>query len=92
MSYKRVKISPIAYVTHADFRKFVVENSDMEYNDVCDMVHDRILTVRQRFCRRFDYIDSSVHNWCKNDEEIKWMRAFYEAYPEFDEVMFVFDN
>jgi hypothetical protein len=81
----------IHYVDSSDMIEFIDKNSDMEWNDVCDFVRDNNICdgYGPTFWNKYEIINSPQHY---NEEQVKWVGAFFEAHPWIDRMMIVFDS
>ncbi len=80
------------YVSEGDMIEFISENAPMDWNNCCSFVRDN------NICGN----DGSIY-WAKeiiknakpedyNEEQIKWVGAFFEAHPWIEKMMIVFDD
>lgn len=79
----------IYYVSEADMINFICENSDMEWNEICDFARDEeIIGDEGRiFWNITDFEDDDY-----NEAQTKWVKAFFEAHPWITKMMIVFDD
>lgn len=77
------------YVSEGSFIKFVNENSNMEWNTICDLVRDEnVFNEEGR-----TYYDGKIEKESWNtDFGVEWINKFYDAHPFMENVMFVFDD
>ena len=75
------------YVSEYDIIKFIEQNSDMEWNQICDYVRKHNIVA----------VDDRVAFWEKeylqncNEHQLKWIGAFFEAHPFIEKMYVVFD-
>lgn len=91
------------YISEGEMVHFINENSDMEWNDVCDFLRDKkILNPAEgmRHVTKSELYNKNVDDYIKkgyhSKEYIEWMRAFFETHEKeldgIEEIMFVFDD
>lgn len=89
------KKDPIYYyalVDDADIIKFISVNAPMEWNDCCDFVREHDIVsgeIGPTFWEKEDIINSSEEY---NEEQVKWITAFFETHPWIERMMVVFDD
>ena len=82
----------IDYIDQSVMINFIKENSDMEWNDVCDFAnHNIFFQERNSLYEKSALYDKNAEKKFES-EQLKWMRGFFEAHPFLKEVMFVFDD
>lgn len=78
------------YVSDADMIRFISKNAPMDWNKCCDFVREH------NICGEEGPIywtkDILVKPELYNEEQIKWIGAFFEAYPFIEKFMLVFDD
>lgn len=80
----------IYFVDSADMIRFIEQNSDMEWNDVCDFVREEDI----------EQPDLNLTMWSKQEleedhiteQQKKWVGAFFEAHPWIDQIALVFNS
>lgn len=82
--------SSIHFVSDADMIKFISENAPMDWNKCCRFViaHDICGEDGPIFWDK----DVLSHPAEYNEEQIKWVGAFFEAHPWIERMMIVFDD
>lgn len=79
------------YISESDIIRFISENAPMDWNKCCRFVRDKHITSG----------DGDKIYWTKqqlskskslNEEQIKWISAFFEAHPWIERMMIVFDD
>ena len=81
------------YVSDADMIGFIEENSDMEWNTVCDFVREQGITsdgYGPAYWEKEEMKSATIDEY--NAEQIKWINAFFDAHPWIDRMMVVFDD
>ena len=79
------------YVSEGDLIRFIDENSDMGWNNICDYIVEKEITSEEErsYYDRRDFIDGSD---CYNEHQVKWIGAFFEAHPWIRKMVLVFDD
>jgi hypothetical protein len=86
------KTNQIHYVETSDIVRFIRENSDMGHNTVCDFIRDHNICGDEYgpgYWNKQELIDSPEGY---NEEQIKWISAFFEAHPWIEQMMIVFND
>lgn len=85
------KEKSIYYVSDADIIQFISENYKMDWNKCCEFVSDNNITGKEG--RVFWTKESILKNpKAYNEEQVRWIGAFFEAHPWIESMMIVFDD
>jgi hypothetical protein len=82
----------IHYIDNADFIEFISTNAPMDWNECCDFVKEQGITSddgNKVYWVKQDLLD---HPEEYNEEQMKWVTAFFEAHPWIEKMMVVFDD
>jgi hypothetical protein len=84
----------IHYVDDVDLIRFISENTSMglSWNKCCDFVRDNNIVSydgNKVYWVKQDLIDRPEEY---NEEQVKWVTAFFEAHPWIEKMMVVFDS
>jgi len=94
MPYKPVlkQESPLHYVSDARMIEFIVQNSNMQWNPVCDFV--RKVGICSDSGEPVLWEKDEIVNSPKayTEEQVKWVGAFFEAHPWIERMMLTFDD
>ena len=80
------------YVDDGDLIRFISENAPMGWNKCCDFVREQGITSvdgNKVYWVKQDLLDYPEHY---NEEQMKWVSAFFEAHPWIEKMMVVFDD
>ena len=79
------------YVSDADIISFIEKNSKMDWNECCDFVRDNDIVGDdgKAFWEKEELLQSPEDY---NEEQVKWVGAFFEAHPWIESMMVVFDD
>lgn len=81
------------YISDADMIQFISENAPMDWNECCDFVRDNDITNSEEgraYWKRENIENAQPGHY--NEEQIKWIGAFFEAHPWIERMMIVFDD
>lgn len=83
----------IIYVSEADMIGFIEDNSNLNWNSICELARDEnIFNEEGRTCWTKATLESDYFKNNCSDFTKEWMLAFFEAHPFINKVMFVFDD
>lgn len=82
----------IFYISDADMIKFIAANSDMKWNDVWNFARNKHITPSDRGQIFWNKDGIAMFPNEHNQEQIKWVGAFFEAHPWIVRMMIVFDD
>jgi hypothetical protein len=80
----------IAYVSDADMIEFISENAPMEWNKCCDYVRDNGITGSEG--KVYWTKDILKRPKLYNEQQVKWITAFFDTHPWIEKFMCVFDD
>lgn len=82
----------ITYVSDAQMIRFISTNAPMDWNECCDFVrkHDITNSDDNGGALWDDSILKRPQDY--NDEQVKWITAFFQAHPFIKKMMVVFDD
>ena len=84
----------IHYVSEANLVRFVSQNAPMEWNEACNFIRAKGLTSDEGdtvYWTKDDISDPKKKRYY-NDDQIKWITAFFDAHPWIEKMMVVFDD
>ena len=96
MEYKPVlkQEAPLHYVSDSDMIKFIEQNSDMKWNDICEFVRKVGICSPEGepvYWVKTDIEDERQAKYY-NDDQVKWVKSFFEAHPWIERMMLIFDD
>lgn len=82
----------IYYISTSDMIKFIEANSNMEWNNICDFVRKEGIASEES--DRTYWVKDDLLRYSKeyNEEQKKWIGAFFEAHLWIERMMIVFDD
>jgi hypothetical protein len=84
----------IHYVSEADMVRFVSQNAPMEWNEACKFIRNKGLTSDEG--EKVYWTKESIHKpdakKYHNEDQLKWIVAFFDAHPWIERMMVVFDD
>jgi hypothetical protein len=87
-----VQTEPIHYVDSSKMIEFISINAPMVWNNCCDFVRYHDICNGEfgpAYWEKEDIINSPEGY---NDEQVKWITAFFETHPWIERMMIVFDD
>ena len=97
MSEEKIKYIPVVekadaqhYVSDGDMINFITTNSGMDWNVCCDYVRDKNITGEEGVAFWDKDILKNPQEY--NEDQIKWIGAFFEAHPWIERFMLNFDD
>lgn len=75
------------YVDEADFIKFIEQNSDYNWDYLCDICRDEIFGSEGKV-----YYANKPALKYHTEFAVKWVGAFFDAHPFMSKIMIVFDD
>ncbi len=84
----------LTYVSDADMIKFISTNAPMDWNECCKFVRKNNITSDGLGGGNHVYWDKDILKNPKNynENQVKWIGAFFEAHPFIESMMIVFDD
>lgn len=86
------KSQAIYYVDSSEITKFICQNSEMEWNFVCNFVKKHNITDNEYGKMFWDKNDLIMMPNQFNQEQLYWVGGFFEAHPWIEKMMIVFDS
>lgn len=85
------KEESIYYVDECDIMEFISINHPMDWNECCEFVIKHSITndTGRVYWEKKDLIELPQYY---NDEQLKWIGAFFDAHPWIEKMMVVFDD
>lgn len=83
---------PTHYVSDADMIRFISENAPMDWNKCCDFVRKHNICSREDGPAFWNKEEVLTEPDDFNEEQVKWISAFFEAHPWIERMMIVFDD
>lgn len=80
----------IFFIDSADMIRFIEQNSDMTWNEVCDFIRNTDITQPDLYTTRWGREELQEDH--VTNEQRKWIGAFFEAHPWMDQIAIVFDS
>jgi hypothetical protein len=80
------------YVSESEMIKFISENAPMDWNKCCDFVRKHDITGWNGGVAHWDKTDIIKNAKEYNEEQVKWVGAFFEAHPWLNAMVLVFDD
>lgn len=74
------------YVSEADLIRFIEENSNYGWDQLCDTTRDKV------FSEGKTYYSGKPTGKYYDEFTIEWVGAFFDAHPFMKKIMFVFDS
>lgn len=87
--FKTREIEKIDLIDIAYIIQFIVDNSDIKWDDACDISRDILSDSEYTFFSREDVEDYEIEF---GDNSMIWVKKFYEAYPKYDNICFLFTD
>lgn len=78
------------YISDADMIRFISTNAPMDWNECCDFVRKHNICGEEGPIMWTKHILSNPEKY--NEQQIKWIGAFFEAYPFIETFMLTFDD
>ena len=82
--------SSIYYVDSSDMIKFIRENSKMKHNDICDFVREKNICNGEYGPSYWERDDLNPDDY--NEEQIYWIKNFFDSHPWIDRMMICFND